>query len=81
MVDFDAAWAILSALGAATLNELDVALDSSSFFTGAAFTVMSFDADRCGMFRMSLYFACLRDSQYFIESERRRVRLRLCDRD
>lgn len=54
MVDLDAAAEVLSALGAATLRVLDC-LDSSSFLAGAGFTVTSVEADRCGMFRISLY--------------------------
>ena len=61
IVDLDAASDVLSALGAATFKALD-ALEPSSFLIGAAFTVMSLEADRWGMFRMSLYFACLCDS-------------------
>lgn len=56
MVDFDAAAEVLSALGAATLGE---GCDSDSFFTGAGCDGISFEAVLWGIFRMSLYLACL----------------------
>lgn len=34
-------------------------LRGSSFLTGAAFTVASFEVDLCGMFLISLYRDCL----------------------
>lgn len=58
MVDFDAAAEVLSALGAATLSEV---CDSDSFFTGAGCAGISFEAVLWGMFRMSLYLACLEE--------------------
>lgn len=58
-VDFDAAAEAWSALGAATLAVLVDARDASSFLIGAAFTGVSVDVERWGMFRISLYLACL----------------------
>lgn len=58
-VDFDAAADVWSALGAATLAALGNVRGVSSFLIGAGFTRMSVDVERWGMFRISLYFACL----------------------
>lgn len=56
IVDLDAAAEARSALGAATLG---AALEPSSFLAGAGFAGASVEVERCGMFLMSLYFACL----------------------
>jgi hypothetical protein len=59
MVDFEAAADVWSALGAAMLRAL-VGLDSSSLLTGAdGLAETSLEADRWGIFLMSLYFVCL----------------------
>lgn len=62
IVDFEAAAEVWSALGAAMLIAF-VVFESSSLLTGAAgFAEMSLEADRWGIFRMSLYFAWLLSS-------------------
>lgn len=58
IVDFEAAAEVWSALGTAVLRAFVVVFESSSLLTGAAgFAEMSLEADRWGIFLMSLYFA------------------------
>lgn len=59
-VDFDAACASLSALGAA-MFDVDEGLLSPSCFVAAGFDGASVEVDLCGMFLISLYFGCLDD--------------------
>jgi hypothetical protein len=59
IVDFEAAAEAWSALGAAVLKAF-VVFESSSFLIGAVtFAEMSLEADRWGIFLMSLYLAWL----------------------
>lgn len=59
MVDLEAAADVWSALGAATFTDVVVAPASSSFLMEADLLGASLDADRWGMFRISLYLVCL----------------------
>jgi hypothetical protein len=62
IVDFEAAADVWSALGAAMLRAF-VVFESSSLLAGAAgFAEISLEADRWGIFLMSLYFAWLLSS-------------------